>query len=447
MSSIWTGASVARRYGYAIAIAVFAVAAQWLIYPVAHARAPFLFVLPCIVLATALGGRGPGFLIAVAGLLNAAMLQDPVGSLLVAVTADRFAILAYALTGTLTVLISEHFRAASRQELGDLHELHELSVTLATLPAMQEQLDVLLRTLARMHGSDLGLVSIYDPDAEAVSVGSSLGFSNAGLERLRLLGGGEGACGMACVERRRIIIADTEAPSFAPLRDFARTEGFRAVHSTPILGHAGEVFGAISVHFRIPRRPTEREMRLADICANKAAFLLERGRAEKRAARHDHRFRVVLEASAVPFTIMTPVRNDLGVIVDFLWTYANAAAARALGYTREELAGQRLQQRLTQLPQEAELFALYVSVIEKNAAREHEFGSRAAGMQEWRHVIASPLEGSVAVWFAQITERKRLEETLREADRRKDEFLAVLAHELRNPLAPIRQAAMIARNG
>ena len=35
------------------------------------------------------------------------------------------------------------------------------------------------------------------------------------------------------------------------------------------------------------------------------------------------------------------------------------------------------------------------------------------------------------------------EETLREADRRKDEFLATLAHELRNPLAPIRNAVAI----
>ena len=39
-----------------------------------------------------------------------------------------------------------------------------------------------------------------------------------------------------------------------------------------------------------------------------------------------------------------------------------------------------------------------------------------------------------------ITERKRMELMLREADRRKDEFLAMLAHELRNPLAPIRTA-------
>lgn len=42
-------------------------------------------------------------------------------------------------------------------------------------------------------------------------------------------------------------------------------------------------------------------------------------------------------------------------------------------------------------------------------------------------------------------ERVRLIRSLRDADRRKDEFIAMLAHELRNPLAPIRQAAAVAR--
>ena len=44
-----------------------------------------------------------------------------------------------------------------------------------------------------------------------------------------------------------------------------------------------------------------------------------------------------------------------------------------------------------------------------------------------------------------ITDRKMVEEALKEADRRKDEFLATLAHELRNPLAPLRTSAELIR--
>jgi len=44
-----------------------------------------------------------------------------------------------------------------------------------------------------------------------------------------------------------------------------------------------------------------------------------------------------------------------------------------------------------------------------------------------------------------VTERKRYEQSLQEADRRKNEFLAMLAHELRNPLAPMRNALQIMR--
>ena len=45
----------------------------------------------------------------------------------------------------------------------------------------------------------------------------------------------------------------------------------------------------------------------------------------------------------------------------------------------------------------------------------------------------------------EITERKALEDGMHEASRRKDEFLAMLAHELRNPLAPISAAAQLLR--
>ena len=60
------------------------------------------------------------------------------------------------------------------------------------------------------------------------------------------------------------------------------------------------------------------------------------------------------------------------------------------------------------------------------------------------HRLNEQLEQRVAERTAELerdlAERKRLEQALVAADRRKDEFLAVLAHELRNPLAPVRTA-------
>ncbi|HVE57362.1 MAG TPA: ATP-binding protein, partial [Pyrinomonadaceae bacterium] len=52
---------------------------------------------------------------------------------------------------------------------------------------------------------------------------------------------------------------------------------------------------------------------------------------------------------------------------------------------------------------------------------------------------------AVAGTTRDITERNEMEDALREADRRKDEFLATLAHELRNPLAPIRSGLEVIR--
>jgi PAS domain S-box-containing protein len=66
------------------------------------------------------------------------------------------------------------------------------------------------------------------------------------------------------------------------------------------------------------------------------------------------------------------------------------------------------------------------------------------------HCRSAPRQTDSGGWVwdgiaVDITERVRAEEALREADRRKDEFLALLAHELRNPLAPIRNALQLMR--
>ncbi|MGZ5575516.1 MAG: PAS domain S-box protein [Methylobacter sp.] len=74
--------------------------------------------------------------------------------------------------------------------------------------------------------------------------------------------------------------------------------------------------------------------------------------------------------------------------------------------------------------------------------------THADGSVHWYSTVKIPLieDGNCDRLLgvaADITDRKRAEKALRLADRRKDEFLAMLAHELRNPLAPIRNAVEI----
>lgn len=75
----------------------------------------------------------------------------------------------------------------------------------------------------------------------------------------------------------------------------------------------------------------------------------------------------------------------------------------------------------------------------------------AAGEYRWFLSRALPIrdrDGRIVWWFGtntDVTEQRKVAEALREADRRKDEFIAILAHELRNPLAPVRNAVDILR--
>jgi PAS domain S-box-containing protein len=76
---------------------------------------------------------------------------------------------------------------------------------------------------------------------------------------------------------------------------------------------------------------------------------------------------------------------------------------------------------------------------------------RHDGVYRWFVTRAVPFrdpQGRITAWFGVTTdihEQKELQRSLREADRRKDEFLAMLAHELRNPLAPVKNAMEMIR--
>ncbi|GAB3554011.1 hypothetical protein GCM10027343_41540 [Noviherbaspirillum agri] len=343
-------------------------------------------------------------------------------------------------------LLSET-QAMLTQQVEDLHRLHELSSRLLELDDLSSQLRTILEVHVGLHGNGKGLLSLYDPGQDGLVVVASVGFPDSALQQLRSMIVGKTACGLAYAEKRRVVVEDTEIdPGMAGCREFAREQGFRAVHSAPLITPGGKVLGAISVQFPQPHVPDEREIRLTDICARKAAVFVERARAQASAIESERRFRVALDSSAVPFTVLTPVRDPDGKIINFRWTYANLAAARVLWRPIEHLIGRRVDELLPGSWGVPGLFEHFVAVADAEETREFELHSTPHGIDGWFHVVASPLVGSVAIWFADVTERKQHEQSLQEADRRKDEFLATLAHELRNPLAPIRQAALVSKS-
>jgi two-component system CheB/CheR fusion protein len=131
-------------------------------------------------------------------------------------------------------------------------------------------------------------------------------------------------------------------------------------------------------------------------------------------------------------------------------TEANAAFLRMSGYTAEEVSQGRLRWDDLTPPEFRERSSAAVAEFKKTgttAMYEKQF-IRRDGTRCWGLFTTQRLSDDEGVEYViDISERVQFEEALREADRRKDEFLATLAHELRNPLAPIRAGLEVMRKG
>jgi PAS domain S-box-containing protein len=174
------------------------------------------------------------------------------------------------------------------------------------------------------------------------------------------------------------------------------------------------------------------EMEGQDLFFALSRDITERKQAEAVLRQH----KLVLDTSIDGFW-MTDVTGNL--------LEANGAYAKMSGYSIEELLTMHISQldAIDRVPEEVHAH------IAKIIAQGHDrFETRHR--RKDRHEIE--IEISVTymaepqrlfVFCRDITERKRAEKALLKADQRKDEFLAMLAHELRNPLAPIRNAAHV----
>jgi PAS domain S-box-containing protein len=114
----------------------------------------------------------------------------------------------------------------------------------------------------------------------------------------------------------------------------------------------------------------------------------------------------------------------------------NPAAERLFGFAAGELVGRNVK---VLMPEPYRADGIGRAVL----------GRRKDGSTVPVHLVVSEVHLGTRRLFTgiarDITELRRVEDELREANRRKDEFLAMLAHELRNPLAPIRNGLHVLR--
>jgi hypothetical protein len=171
-------------------------------------------------------------------------------------------------------------------QVRDLKRLHEMSVSLASTLDVKAVLEEVLRAAMAVQHTDMGLLSLCDSERGGLNLKVHSGFDEKFLKQIEWVPPGGGACGTCYEQRRRVVIEDVEVdPIFALYREAARGAGFRACHSTPLITRSGNIIGVLSVHFRQPHRPSERETRLIDLYAQAAADIIENARLHNRVQR------------------------------------------------------------------------------------------------------------------------------------------------------------------
>jgi signal transduction histidine kinase len=161
-------------------------------------------------------------------------------------------------------------------------------------------------------------------------------------------------------------------------------------------------------------------------------------------------YRALFEAIDEAICIIEMIYDDAGAPCDYRFLETNDAFEQHTGLV--DATGRTV---LDMVPGHDKVWIeLYGEVARSGRPVRHQ--DEATVMRRWFDVYAIRVGPAgaykVAVLFSDVSERKlaelelqRLADDLKEADRRKTEFLATLAHELRNPLAPLRSGLQVMR--
>jgi PAS domain S-box-containing protein len=167
----------------------------------------------------------------------------------------------------------------------------------------------------------------------------------------------------------------------------------------------------------------------------------DRKRAEQARREMEQRYRTLFDSIDAGFCVIEMIYDAEGRPYDYRFLEVNPAFERQTGM--RDATSKTMREHIPH--HEEDWFQIYGRVAE--TGEPVRFVNEARALGRWFELYAFRVgeEGDrrVGVLFNDITERLRAQRALEQEARRKDEFLATLAHELRNPLAPIRNAVSL----